>query len=276
MIKFTLICLTVFLCNGFKPSSKQIEIGKAIDVLHHDIPEILINEPDLSIYSENIDLRDPYGSRFQGKTKYSQVLKIGRIVNNVIFKNLSHIQASFDYDDSNKILSVYMRSQVHFIDRILHANFNSRYYFNDEGKIHAHTIDRYDWNKFPKTHKHEENILVPEKMIPAFAYAIKSKQKKWPKTTVDIYGNVVAPELIGEAKIKNIDDKPENQCQKLKNAFIESINEFTSDSCELDIDCPLSMICCDFIVTKRCCGGNSNAPIPIPIPILVENPTLHK
>lgn len=55
------------------PSVFKLNQGRAIDVLRHDYPRLFTERPDMSIFTDNIELHDPSGKRLAGKKKYERV-----------------------------------------------------------------------------------------------------------------------------------------------------------------------------------------------------------
>ena len=55
------------------PSVFKLNQGRAIDVLRHDYPRLFTERPDMSIFTNNIELHDPSGKRLAGKTQYERV-----------------------------------------------------------------------------------------------------------------------------------------------------------------------------------------------------------
>ena len=55
------------------PSVFKLNQGRAIDVLRHDYPRLFTERPDMSIFTNNIELHDPSGKRLAGKKQYERV-----------------------------------------------------------------------------------------------------------------------------------------------------------------------------------------------------------
>lgn len=55
------------------PSVFKLNQGRAIDVLRHDYPRLFTERPDMSIFTDNIELHDPSGKRLAGKKQYERV-----------------------------------------------------------------------------------------------------------------------------------------------------------------------------------------------------------
>jgi hypothetical protein len=55
------------------PNLFELNRGRAIDALRRDYPELLTRKPDLSIFSDSIELHDPSGKRLSGIKQYERM-----------------------------------------------------------------------------------------------------------------------------------------------------------------------------------------------------------
>lgn len=60
-------------------------LGKVIETLRHDYPRFFLSAPDLTIYTRDIEVRDPSGVRLRGKIIYKQFFAMLRLINVVAF-----------------------------------------------------------------------------------------------------------------------------------------------------------------------------------------------
>jgi len=58
----------------------QLNLGKTIDTLRHDYPNILSQKPDFSIFTKNVELFDNSGKLLGGLGKYERVFKMLRFL----------------------------------------------------------------------------------------------------------------------------------------------------------------------------------------------------
>ena len=62
------------------PSVFKLNQGRAIDILRADYPRLLSQKPDLSIFTENVELHDPSGKRLSGLRQYEKVFDMLRFL----------------------------------------------------------------------------------------------------------------------------------------------------------------------------------------------------
>ena len=67
---------------GIEVNDYQVNFGRAIDRLQDDYPRILREEPDVSIFSENLLLKDDSGVRLQGIEQYLRMFAMMRFLRN--------------------------------------------------------------------------------------------------------------------------------------------------------------------------------------------------
>jgi len=124
----------------------RMNLGRAMDVLKHDYPEILHRSPDFSIYHDQITFLDPSSVEFTGlqsyKTAFSVAQKLGgfmydpnksKIQQRMIYDvTLSTIRISWNVELSPKLLGL----KPLFIDGISVYTMDS-----PSGKIIEHKIE---------------------------------------------------------------------------------------------------------------------------------------
>lgn len=62
------------------PSEFQLNLGRAIDTLRVDHPRLFTHPPDLSIFTEGIELHDVSGAKLRGKAQYERVFGMLRFL----------------------------------------------------------------------------------------------------------------------------------------------------------------------------------------------------
>uniref|UniRef100_A0A7R9WVZ4 Uncharacterized protein n=1 Tax=Craspedostauros australis TaxID=1486917 RepID=A0A7R9WVZ4_9STRA len=76
----------------------QMNLGKAMDTIRKDMPEILRRKPDYSIYHKDITVVDPSGVTIQGLDNYKSSIKFLQTFLKFWFKERSGLQFRMVYD----------------------------------------------------------------------------------------------------------------------------------------------------------------------------------
>jgi len=62
--------------NHYDRQEFEMQVGRAMDTLRTDYPDILIKDPDYSIYSSDLELIDPSGVHLHGVQNYEKAIRI--------------------------------------------------------------------------------------------------------------------------------------------------------------------------------------------------------
>mmetsp|Transcript_8937 Transcript_8937/g.14899 ORF Transcript_8937/g.14899 Transcript_8937/m.14899 type:complete len:233 (+) Transcript_8937:84-782(+) len=130
----------------------RLNLGRAMDVLKKDYPEILRETPDFSIYHDEITLVDPSGTQLTGLKNYKTAFSfLQTMVNFLYIPSKSTIQVRMVYD--------FCRSSIRISwNAVLHPKFGKPLYVDGisiykldaaSGKITEHKIENLILNQTP-------------------------------------------------------------------------------------------------------------------------------
>jgi len=68
-----------------KVSDFELSVGKALDTLRNDYPDLLTQPPDYSLYDKNVEVIDPSGVRVHGLQTYKNSFRVLHAVVKVIY-----------------------------------------------------------------------------------------------------------------------------------------------------------------------------------------------
>jgi len=132
----------------------QMNLGKAMDTLRKDMPEILKTAPDYSIYHENISVVDPSGVQLTGIDNYKNSIKFMHQFLNFWFQSeRSGIQYRLVYDFARSSIKVSWHAVLipkMPLGKPLHVDGISMYKLDpDSGKIIEHKFENMSINNTP-------------------------------------------------------------------------------------------------------------------------------
>jgi len=88
-------------------SEYDLKLGKAMDTLRKDYPDLLISNPDFSIYSNDIQVIDPSGFKIQSLQNYKSYFSVLHMVSKWFYKiDSSQITYKLAYDCARKVIRV--------------------------------------------------------------------------------------------------------------------------------------------------------------------------
>lgn len=131
----------------------QVNLGKAMDTLRKDMPEILRQAPDYSIYHDNIRVIDPSGVQLTGIESYKQSVQFLQAVVKFWFQERSGLQFRMVYDFARS--SIRVSWHVVLVPKVplgkpIHVDGISMYKLDStSGKIIEHQIDNLMINDTP-------------------------------------------------------------------------------------------------------------------------------
>jgi len=123
-------------------------LGTVIETLRSDYAHILEKEIDLSVYDDNLILRDRmHGQYLQGKEAYKTILWLLRVHTHIAFRQAFTDVKSMYYDDESAI--IYLRWGVRAVPRLLPWDVHrqryidgiSIYRLNGKGWVQEHIVD---------------------------------------------------------------------------------------------------------------------------------------
>mmetsp|Transcript_10729 Transcript_10729/g.15787 ORF Transcript_10729/g.15787 Transcript_10729/m.15787 type:complete len:254 (-) Transcript_10729:88-849(-) len=132
----------------------RLNLGRAMDVLKKDYPEILRRSPDFSIYHQDISLVDPSGVQLSGLRNYKSAFSIlQKMVNFLYSSEKSTIQIRMTYDFAFSSIRISWNLELYpkvLGLRPLYVDGISMYKLDaPSGKIIEHKIDNLIINQRP-------------------------------------------------------------------------------------------------------------------------------
>uniref|UniRef100_A0A7S2SH94 Uncharacterized protein n=1 Tax=Rhizochromulina marina TaxID=1034831 RepID=A0A7S2SH94_9STRA len=285
-------------------SDYELAVGRAIDAVRADVPRILLKEPNLDIFRKDIKLSDPSGLKLQGIRVYKQLHRLIRSIGTMSLTSDSTVTARLWYDKSQGMLKCKVNAQLmphgNLFGDPFYLNFVSLYYFDANGDISHHVIQRVDLdgNEFDALRwltTDSEQLMgwlggrripvaqgipggvygnSPASVGPEASDALALSVLRIEDQDFDVYGNIIPP-----SSDKSDSRKADGSRKPKKNVFLDWLKQLEPEWCEDNLDCPGSQACCDFGVTKVCCNGGIGAHadsdeltelvpqlVPIPVP----------
>jgi len=134
----------------------ELNLGKAVDTLRKDYPDMLVANPDFEIYHSNIEVIDPSGVKLHGLGNYERSFSfIHAVINFFYCKEQSGLTFRLHYDAERRNIRVSWnafllpRALYGGIKNTLHVDGISVYELNKEGIITRHRLERLLINNAP-------------------------------------------------------------------------------------------------------------------------------
>lgn len=265
------------------PSEFELNLGRVIDVLRTDYPNFFTQEPDLSIYTDDIAVHDPSGERLHGRKQYRSVFQMMRFLRRTTMQDAEITYRLVVTDRTIRVrwsAKMWMRDPALGINHVngqpalVHLDGVSSYDLNDEGLVKAHRLDNIELSG--RDRKQMVNLqfawptpamAMPELAVPFF----RALSTALPADSVA--GRAAKFEADRAFALSGFDSTPtpKNREKETKGGNILGFVQ----TCETSYDCESPQVCCDLFFGKICCGGGlmipaNPQPVPIPIPIPVE------
>merc|ERR1719440_2584787 len=138
------------------PNAFKLNQGRAIDVLRSDYPALFTQKPDLSIFTEHVELRDPSGKRLKGKENYEKVFDALRFLRRTTMQDAQVTYRLVVVDMKIKVrwsAKLWMRdpiigstSMYNGEPAVVHLDGVSNYDLDDNGQIYKHSIENIVMN----------------------------------------------------------------------------------------------------------------------------------
>ena len=134
------------------PSVFKLNQGRAIDILRADYPRLLTQKPDLSIFTENVELHDPSGKRLTGHRQYEKVFDMLRFLRRTTMQDAEvSYRLVVTGDERIRVrwtAKLWMRDPALGVTRLPNGEQAlvlldgvSNYDLDSEGKIRKHTLE---------------------------------------------------------------------------------------------------------------------------------------
>mmetsp|Transcript_6304 Transcript_6304/g.9148 ORF Transcript_6304/g.9148 Transcript_6304/m.9148 type:complete len:245 (-) Transcript_6304:452-1186(-) len=134
----------------------EMNLGKAMDVLRHDYPDMLTTTPEFSIYHENLNVVDPSGVQLIGISSYKKSFQFLQALVGLFYNvEKSSVQFRMVYDFARQ--SIRISFNVMLVPKVVGNDRNSLYidgisvYKMDSmsGKIIEHRVENLVFNDTP-------------------------------------------------------------------------------------------------------------------------------
>ena len=135
------------------PSVFKLNQGYAIDVLRNDYPQLFVRKPDLSIFTQDVELHDPSGKRLSGRKQYERVFDALRFLRRTTMQDAEVTYRLVVVEEKIRVrwtAKLWMRDPALGLTSLpgsngepalVHIDGVSSYVLNDEGKIRAHHLE---------------------------------------------------------------------------------------------------------------------------------------
>ena len=136
--------------NSRGPSEYQLNLGKLVDTLRSDYPQLFVAPQDLSLFVDAVELHGPSGQRLSGKGQYTAVLDLLRFSRRVAMQDaeLTHRitidgrsvrvrwSAKLWLKDPTLGLTSFQQEPV-----LVNVDGVSRYDLDGKGHVHLHALE---------------------------------------------------------------------------------------------------------------------------------------
>jgi hypothetical protein len=201
----------------------DLQLGRALDTLRSDYPDMLTCNPDYSIYDDRIEVKDPSGFTLKGIRNYKQAFSLVHAIVNLFYcpeKSLLTFRMIYDCAHNHIRISwnahVVPKKLFGGTKTTLHVDGISVYELNSSGKVIQHRVEHLMINDRPVVTEQgifmaldqlkvggecspayfgiEQNQIVPFATVPSFGhkeslleplYAVSSSTSPDHDNTVD-------------------------------------------------------------------------------------------
>jgi hypothetical protein len=135
--------------NG--PSEYQLNLGKAIDTLRVDHPRLFTHAPDLSIFTEDVQLHDTTGVRLRGKPQYERAFGMLRFIKRAALQQVEVTHRMVVHEQTIRMrwtAKVWLRDpnldkmgMGQIQAKLVYLDGVSVYSLNDKGIIYRHRLE---------------------------------------------------------------------------------------------------------------------------------------
>ncbi|EOD18737.1 hypothetical protein EMIHUDRAFT_243530 [Emiliania huxleyi CCMP1516] len=225
-------------------SAYQLALGTAIDTLRRDYPGLLTEEPDFSIFTEDVALFDPSGKRLQSIGQYEQVFRALRLLRKT---TMVHSEVTYRLTVADSMIRVRWVAKLWMRPMVVVPGYKSEpprlqldgiseYELNDEGAIKLHRLSDIALT--------DEGAAVSAPL--SFVWPVP--ELAVPELARPFFGQLKAA-LPHAARCGPIGGAA-------RDADAASRAGAAGDgACETSFDCEAPMVCCDLMVTKVCCSS---------------------
>jgi len=128
-----------------RPSEFELNQGRVIDTLRYDYPRLFVDKPDLSIFREDVELRDESGGvRLRGKRAYSKVFDMLRFLRRTGMSDAEVTYHIFVNDATIRMrwsAKLKLRDPAFGMQRLDILDGVSVYELDSDGLVRSHTLE---------------------------------------------------------------------------------------------------------------------------------------
>jgi len=281
--------------KGSKPPSEfTLNQGRAIDTLRYDYPRLFSSKPDLTIFSDNVQLHDPSGKRLQGLGKYEKVFDMLRLLRRTTMQDAEITYRLVTHDDEIRVrwsAKMYLRDPAFGLTTLNIIDGVSVYELDTKGKIQTHRLENIvmsDQNERAPVSLGflwpTPQMATPEMALPFFrtlAMAAGDDEEDarpgMPTLTLPplrpdassarrTSTPLASEALSGETPMQRAARERAEDAEKARRlADLRSPPKEKKkgglfglsgpQECETSYDCDAPMVCCDLLVASVCCNG---------------------
>ena len=280
----------------------QLNLGKAIDTLRRDYPEMLRREPDFSIYTEAISLAASDGKNtLEGLARYTQVFDALRFIRNT---TMVHDEVGMRLVVSDGTIRVRWHAKLTMNALFTALPTLSR---DESGRpvVFVDGVSVYDVNTTGYVYQHvfEDVVVTPPELqgavdlalfawpgglsppmpVPATTYRARTQRTPSPvataarETPMERAAREREEDAARAQRLRELRAQGEGRGEKAQGDGLFA--RLAPSPCETNFDCERPLVCCDLIVTSVCCSSGMMVGAPrdpqlegqvIPIPVEVE------
>jgi len=136
--------------DGYDRQEFEMQVGRAMDTLRDDYPEILVKDPDYSIYSSDLELIDPSGFHVHGVKNYGNSIRLVHTMVGLFYcPDQSDVKFRMCFDKARQNIRIHWNANV--VPKAifggekttLHVDGISIYEFDRQtGNITQHRLER--------------------------------------------------------------------------------------------------------------------------------------
>ena len=278
----------------------QLNQGRAIDTLRQDYPLLWTHAPDLSIFTDNVELHDATGrTRVSGLPQYERLFDAMRFVRRTF---LADSQVSYRLVVMGESIRVRWTARLCTRDPMRGTLFRdaplfyldgiSTYHLDPRGKIHRHTLERLQLRDASSPLRPVPVMPVvvdpawPRTVPPSCALlrhggpplATRARTTRTPHPSLSMEGETP----LQRAARERAEDEVARQERRTRDDDEAGMRwpRLFPQQCETSLDCDEPKVCCDLIVARVCCDGGMLIPKVVPqvqlqaIPIPVDDEPL--
>lgn len=286
------------------PTVFRLNQGRAIDVLRRDYPRIFVEKPDLTIFTDEVELHDPSGKRLRGKNQYEKVFDMLRFLRRTTMQDATCTHRVVADDETIRVrwqAKLWMRDPalgiktlVNGEPALVHIDGVSIYELNSDGLIRAHRLENIVLTGGEQAEQvrlafawPQAGFATPELAMPFFRSLDAALQHNAPEGghVPTRYSARSAPPVMEEGRETPMQraarERAEDEAKRQRLEALRNPNKGQGGGtnklpfglsgptqCETSYDCDAPMVCCDLLFASVCCTGGILIPTREPEGVL--------